>query len=423
MNKKRTSSSLKKITSSSIFWMAFSLLAAIILWTYVTTTEGVDTTKTIRNIKIEFLGADALRESTDLVVTEQDCTTVDAQFTGKRRYINKLTNSNVTATVDLARVSTDGRYTIALDYSFPSGVVADDISIVSLSTENINFYVDKITSKTVEVKGDFTGSTAEGYLSDETLSFDPMVVKISGPKTIINRVEHAYVSMTRENVDKSVSYSTTYILRDADGNEVDDNSIIRDVEEVNVSMNVMATKEVPLEVNTIDGAGALRDVNTTVTIEPASIMLAGEASAIDGTTKIIIGSVNLSSFATDYTTTFTIVPPDDTDNMTGITEATVTISVRDLSTKTVSIPADNFSCINVPEGFNAEIITNTLSVVIRGDEDVIAGIKDKDVRAVADLAELENPSDGVFTPAVKVYINGNPEAGIIGEYKIYIMLS
>lgn len=413
---------LKRIADSHVFWMILSLLAASLLWLYVTTTEGVEVEKTLTGVKIEFLGADAMRTSSDLIVTEQDRTSVNLTISGKRRVLSKLTSANVTATVNLSNVASDGRYSVSYDISYPSGVSANEVTLVRSSSDVVNFYVDKLARKTIEVKGAFTGNTADGYLADESMVFDPMVVAISGPKTVISKIDHAFVSITREDVDRTLSYSTTYSLVDAENTPVEDSAIQRETEEVTVTLNVLSTKEVPLDVTVIDGGGATRDANTRIEITPSSIMLAGDAAAIDSTTKLILGTISLSSFATDFSATYTIIPPNGTENMTGVTEATVTVSVTGLATKSFSVNPDNIVCINVPDGYTAENITQALNVTVRAPQQILDQISEVNLRAVADLSNLGTNASGVFTPTVEIKIDGFPEVGCVGEYKIYITL-
>ena len=420
--KERKTLNLKRLTDSRVFWMILSLFAASLLWMYVTTTEGVEVQKTLTGVKIEFLGADAMRASSDLIVTEQDRTTVNLTLSGTRRVLSKLTNSNVTATVNLNNVTADGRYSVSYDIAFPAGINANAVTVVHPSSDVVNFYVDKLARKTVEVKGAFTGNTAEGYLADESMVFDPLVVAISGPKTVISKVDHAFVAITREEVDRTLSYSTTYSLVDANNNPVEDSSIQRETEEVTVTLNVLSTKEVPLDVTIIDGGGATRDANTRIEITPSSIMLAGDAAAIDSTTKLILGTINLSTFATDFSATYTIIPPNGTENMTGVTEATVTVSITGVATKSFSVNPDNIICINVPDGYDAENITQALNVTVRAPQEVLDRISEVNLRAVADLSNLGTNASGVFTPTVEIKIDGFPEAGCVGEYKIYITL-
>ena len=404
--------------------MVISVVVALILWAYVNATEGVVGDKTLSGVNIEFLGADALRESTGLIVTEKDRTSVNLTLRAARRVLGKLSSSNVSAVVDLSRVTTDGWNSVSYEIVYPTGVSSDDVTVVRSSSDIVNFYVDRQVRKTIPVIGEFTGNTAEGYLAEEKLEFDPLMVIISGPKTAVDPVDHAYIAISRTGVDKTLQYNSTYALRDAEGHEIEDTRILLETEEVTVTLNVLSIKSVPLDVTIIDGAGAVRGENTKIVINPSSIVLSGDASVIDGTTKINLGTIDLGDFASDYTAVYTIIPPNDTENLTGVTEATVTVTIIGLSSRSFDILHDNISCINVPEGYNAEIITQALPVTIRATEEALNQIQLNNVHAVADLSGIsEANASGVITPVVRVNVYGFPDAGIIGEYRIYVTLT
>lgn len=413
----------RKITQSRSFWLVVSFLVAVNLWLYVNTTEGVEGEKTLSGVKIEFLGADTLRESAGLIVTEQDRTTVNLTVKAARRVLGKLSASNVTAAVDLSRVTTDGWNSVSYDIIYPSGVRSDDVTVLRSSSDIVNFYVDRQSRKTIPVKGEFIGSTAEGYMAEEEPKFDPLMVIISGPKTAIEPVDHAYVAITRTDVDKTLQFNTTYALRDADGQEIDDSRINLETAEVAVTLNVLFTKSVPLDVTIVDGGGATRTENTKITINPASVVLSGDAEVIESIAKINLGTIDLKDFATTYTNTYTIVPPNDTENLTGIHEATVTVSIVGLSTRIFEITKDNIFCNNVAEGYQAVIINQVLPVTVRAAEADLDAIQVNNIRAVADLSGIsEANASGVFQPEVKISIDGFPDAGIVESYRIYVTL-
>ena len=414
----------KKLTESRGFWLVVSFLVAVNLWVYVTTTEGVEGEKTLSGVKIEFLGAESLRESSGLIITEQDRTTVNLTVKAARRVLGKLSSSNVTAAVDLSRVTTDGWNSVSYEIIYPSGVRSDDVTVLRSSSDIVNFYVDRQSRKTIPVQGEFIGSTAEGYMAEDEPVFDPMMVIISGPKTAIEPVDHAYVAISRTDVDKTLQFNTTYALQDADGQEIDDPRITLETSEVAVTLNVLFTKSVPLDVTIIDGGGATRAENTKITINPASIVLSGDAAVIESISKINLGTISLADFASTYTDTYTIVPPNDTENLTGIKEASVTVSIVGLSTRIFEITNDNIYCTNVPDGYQAVIINQVLPVTVRAKESDLNAIHVNNIRAVADLSGIsEANATGVFQPEVRISIDGFPDAGIVEEYRIYVTLA
>jgi len=417
MNERR-----KTITDSKLFWFIVSLLAALILWLYVTNTEGIPTEKTFHGVKVEFLGEDELHESSGLIVTGQDCSTVDLTLSGLRRDIGKLNTGNLSVLVDLTNVRSEGHYTMTYTIDFPDTVKEDDITFIESSQNTVYITVDRYISRKVEVKGSFTGSAAEGYRAEETPTFDPLVVKVSGPKALVETVDCAWVSITRENVDETISYDSTYSLLDAEGNPVDMSQLILETEEVNVTLTVLMTKTVALTAAVLPGGGAT-DANCAVKVEPAGIILAGTAEELEAINQIVVDTVNLGNVNSLYEAADLVIPiPNNTVNLSGINTASVRVEIQNLATNNLTVAKEDIVCTNLPEGCSAEVITESLQVLVRASEADIGAIAAKNLRVVADLAEVDG-SAGILNVPVKISVDGYPEAGAVGEYKVYIRVS
>ncbi len=69
MNKNGQETAINKITNSKLFWIIVSVLASLLLWMYVPTTEGTEIEKTFSGIKVEFIGEDVMRDSRGLIIT------------------------------------------------------------------------------------------------------------------------------------------------------------------------------------------------------------------------------------------------------------------------------------------------------------------------------------------------------------------
>ena len=72
----------------------------------------------------------------------------------------------------------------------------------------------------------------------------------------------------------------------------------------------------------------------------------------------------------------------------------------------------NISQVNLKEGYTAEIITQSLDVTLRGLPEVLEQIKDENIRAVADLADLSE-STGTYMPKVRIYVDGFTDVGAL----------
>jgi YbbR domain-containing protein len=410
-----TRSRMKKIYNSKAFWMIVSLLASLAIWVYVTSVETDEIKTTFRGVKVELVGEDILRDSKNLVVTDLDTSTVTVEVVGPRRIIGSLSSDQLVAQVDVSKLSrasyTSQQYTIV----YPDGTDTSKLSESRRTPETINFMVSTQTSKSIQVRGSFDGSLAEGYTAEMPV-FEPSTITITGSEAYLKDVEYAWVTFGKENVDSTYSVETGFTLMDANNEPCSTTGITFSTDVVTATLPLLTLKEVNLDVNIVEGAGATK-ANTKITIDPTSVTLAGDSSLLAGMNKIILATIDLTDFSSTFTETYTIPIDNELKNTTGVTKATVTIEIVGLETKTFTVT--NFSCINATEGYEADIITESKEITLRGTPEALAQIKSENIRAVADLADYKE-STGTYMPQVKVYVDGFTDVGAIGENTISI---
>ncbi len=406
---------MKKIYNSKAFWMIVSLLASLAIWVYVTSVETDESKTTFRGVKVELVGEDILRDSKNLVVTDMDTSTVTVEVVGPRRIIGSLSSDQLVAQVDVSKLSraayTSQQYTIV----YPDGTDTSKLSESRRTPETINFMVSAQTSKSIQVRGSFDGSLAEGYTAEMPV-FEPSTITITGSEAYLKDVEYAWVTFGKENVDSTYSVETGFTLMDANNEPCSTTGISFSTDVVTATLPLLTLKEVNLDVNIIEGAGATR-ANTKITIDPVSVTLAGDSALLAGMNKIILATIDLTDFSSTYTETYTIPIDNELKNTTGVTKATVTVEIVGLETKTFRVT--NFSCINATEGYEADIITESKEITLRGTPEALAQIKAENIRAVADLTDYKE-STGTYMPQVKVYVDGFKDVGAIGENTISI---
>ena len=406
---------MKKIYNSKAFWMIVSLLASLAIWVYVTSVETDESKTTFRGVKVELVGEDILRDSRNLVVTDMDTSTVTVEVVGPRRIIGSLSSDQLVAQVDVSKLSraayTSQQYTIV----YPDGTDTSKLSENRRTPETINFMVSAQTSKSIQVRGSFDGSLAEGYTAEMPV-FEPSTITITGSEAYLKDVEYAWVTFSKENVDSTYSVETGFTLMDANNEPCSTTGISFSTDVVTATLPLLTLKEVNLDVNIIEGAGATK-ANTKITIDPVSVTLAGDSALLAGMNKIILATIDLTDFSSTFTETYTIPIDNELKNTTGVTKATVTVEIVGLETKTFRVT--NFSCINATEGYEADIITESKEITLRGTPEALAQIKDENIRAVADLTDYKE-STGTYMPQVTVYVDGFTDVGAIGENTISI---
>ena len=407
----------KKTTSffnSKLFLVLLSAFVSVFLWVYVTSVEGEEGTLTYYGIDVQFSGEETLRASKGFIITDVSSNSVNVTLRGSRSVLSSFGADDLKAVIDVSTVSRVGTAEKQVTINYPSNVDQSGITIVSRTPNTISYYVDREITKTVPLRGVFDGSVAEGYIR-ENFIFEPETVRISGPAAVLDEVEAALVTVEREDLDKTISFETSYSLVDSRGEAVEANTIEYERDTVNVTLPVKATKEVPLTVDLVAGGGAT-DKNATITCEPSTITLAGDPGILDTLNSISVDTIDLSTFDPAFTKRCTIMIPNDVENITGETEVKVTVEIKGLSTARRT--ATNLVTTNVPSGFKAEIVSKNLEVIIRGSEESVKAVAGNNIRAVADLSQVTTA--GTTAVPVKVYIDGFADVGAVGEYEIYV---
>ena len=406
---------MKKLYNSRAFWMIISLLASLTIWVYVTSMQSDQYKLEFHDVPVELVGEDTLRDTKNMVITDLDTSTVSVTVVGPRRIVAGLSGTDLKACVDVSRLSRSAYTTQQYYISYPEGMDTTNIDDSGRSPSTVSFMVSPLNSKTIQVRGSFDGSLAEGYTAEAPV-FEPATITVSGADVNLKDISYAWVSFGKENVDSTYKVETGFTLMNDNGEECSTVGLTCSDDVVTATLPLLLVKEIPLSVDLIEGAGATK-ANTKIKIEPESITLAGDSAILTGMNKIVLDTIDLTDFASTTSETYTIPIDNNMKNLTGATEAKVTVEIVGLETRTYKVK--NISCTNVTEGYAADIISESIDVVLRGTPQQLDQLKAESIRAVADLTDYKE-STGQFMPNVKIIVDGFTDVGAIGQNTISI---
>jgi hypothetical protein len=127
----------------------------------------------------------------------------------------------------------------------------------------------------------------------------------------------------------------------------------------------------------------------------------------------------MMSFGLTTTDAFPIIVPNHITNISGETEAMVMVDVLGLDIAFRSIT--NLQAVNVPLGYRAEILTQSLDISLRGELDDLIAVTPMNVSVIADLAGW---NAGTARVPARVYLTGiDTNIDAIGEYRITVTIS
>lgn len=404
------------------FYMVLSVLLAIILWMYVSVSVNPDDSRTIRNLPVTLNGLDVL-ESRGLMVTTGTDQKVTVSVNGKRDALQALAASSSTAitiTADLSSIDAPGQYTRDVQVSFSVSGITNGNSIVLTDRypQNLTFTVAREAKRTIPVRGSLSGSIAEGYQAGE-FTFSPSQIEVRGEESIVNQIEYALVSLNEQNLTETYDGELPYTFVSFTGGSIDASRVETDVALIRTVLPVVQLKEVPLTVKLTAGGGATED-NAEVTITPETVVVSGAPADLEPLKEISLGNIDLGKVLGSDTMTFPINLSSELTNVSEVAEATVKITLRDLTT--LAVETDNIEVIHVPLGYTVEAVTQTKQIQVRGSAEAVETVTDSQLRVVADLSGA-TVATGTQTVPVKVYLDGRSDVGVVGEYTIVISVS
>ena len=402
---------LKNIANSSVLWIVLSLLIALFMWTYVASQDTVEFKKTFTGVRVQLVGEDILRNSRNMVITNVSTPTVNVEVVGPRRIVSALDEDDLVAQIDVSKLTLAAVTTQTYKIIFPDGTDTSSLSTLSRTPETVVFTVSELIDKQIPVRGSFEGTSLEGYVAEAPV-FNPATITVSGPEIYLKNIKYAWLTFgAGEEVDHTITRTVPFVLRDNNDEDYYNDMISFDTNEIEARLTIIRQKVVPLEVSIEYASGATPD-NTKVTIEPESVTLSGDSELLDAMNQIVLATINTKDFSSSFTETYLIRIDDGLVNQSGVTEAKVTVELSDLVSDKFIIR--NIAYINLTEGYEAELITSAITVTLRGPEEQLMALKAENIRAVVDLEDYLN-STGTFNLTPKIYVDGFPDVGEVGE--------
>lgn len=391
-----------------------SVLLAIAFWAYVRAAVDPNGTTNIHNVRVETTGANVLA-SQGLAVSEITPQVVELQVEGPTSArTNLLRNrSGLYVRVDVSSC-VEGENTLRWREVWPEGVNTDDLTA---QRSTVTVKVEKLYSKTFDIRFRLEGKVAGDYQMG-TPAIEPAEVVVSGPVEQVNQVDRVEAVLKTAELSERFAGDLELIPMDKQGKSLADLELTLSAETAYVVVPVVKTKEVKLTVNLLPGGGATSD-DAVPDIEPKTIVVSGAEADLEGLEEISLGSISLSDVVGTNTFTRPIALDPSLTNESGLTTATIKVTVEGLDTEVFAV--NNIRTTNPPEGYTADLVTQSVLVTVRGPAEDLANVDASQIRVVANLSGVT--TEGNQQVLARVYLDGTGTVGVIGEYSISVNIS
>jgi len=394
-----------------------SILIAFVVWFYVNSAADVDLT--INGIPVEFFNAETALANKGLMLLDGSDATVDLVLTMPRNTVYGFDSDRVRLIADLSSINSPGTQSLTYNIAYPPGVNPSQVSVKSPTVRTVSVKVGELFRKNdVEIRVKLQGRVADGYVAGR-VQLLPSTLEVWGQQTDVAQISYAQVTLNIENARSTIVEQLKFALYDNEDQLINSGSIHSASDTIQVTMPVISATDIPLVVNFVEQPGVRLD-SFDYSFDVPAVTLSGDANQIAALSEIVLGEINLAEIEGTQTFTYEIPIPNGLTNLSGVTETTLTITNRDIATKGVVVT--NFSY----ENFDAEdrvvtVVTNSLSVTLRGAQSVIDAISADDVLAVADLSGVTNAS-GTYTVPAKITVTGDLDVGTVQSHQLTVRI-
>ena len=379
---------MKKLLTRNLGLKLASLLLAFVLWFLVAQIYDPKDTVTFNNIQVRLINTELLDEEGKVYEVLDNSNLVRVTVTGPQSIVkSELRRSDIVAEADMSKLT--------------------DINTI--------------------------GDVASGYMIGN-VTLDQTNIEVTGPKSAISQVDHAGVDINVTDSTTSLSANVDIKLYDADDNELVLESVKKNVDSAYMTVEVLATKEVPVEIEYMgvpeDGYMATGEVESSV----PTVRIAGTVSTLVGISAITV--------------------PEDRMNITGQSDnlvdiinlkeylpanvrladksfdgkITATVYIEPIVSKDLTVAAENISVTGVPDGMEAEITSTAeeYNITVSGLSRDVSILHDSSVTGILNLTQwmedngVEELTPGTYT--IPVTFNLAEDITVVPDINIHIRL-
>lgn len=421
---------MKKLLTRNLGLKLASLLLAFVLWFLVAQIYDPKDTVTFNNIQVRLINTELLEEEGKVYEVLDNSNLVRVTVTGPQSIVkSELRRSDIVAEADMSKLTDIN--TIAITY-YCENISNDSVEIKG-NHDSVRLNVEDKTSKWIKLESKTIGDVASGYMIGN-VTLDQTNIEVTGPKSAISQVDHAGVDINVTDSTTSLSANVDIKLYDADDNELVLESVKKNVDSAYMTVEVLATKEVPVEIEYMgvpeDGYMATGEVESSV----PTVRIAGTVSTLVGISAITV--------------------PEDRMNITGQSDnlvdiinlkeylpanvrladksfdgkITATVYIEPIVSKDLTVAAENISVTGVPDGMEAEITSTAeeYNITVSGLSRDVSILHDSSVTGILNLTQwmedngVEELTPGTYT--IPVTFNLAEDITVTPDINIHIRL-
>ncbi|MBQ8822389.1 MAG: hypothetical protein IJZ82_07075 [Lachnospiraceae bacterium] len=379
---------LKEALMSNWLLKLASLLIAFTLWFVVIIVDDPVSDKSFSNIQVELVNTELLTDKGMMYeVLDNSDILKRVSFDAPKTIRDVIQPGDIVAEADFENLTATN--TVAITFSCPK--YSADVTNITGNISNVKLNIENKKRKWVNIETNITGEVADGYIIGGIV-LDQNRLEIEGPESKINMIERAVIDVNVAGIYSNSSSRYDVKLVSTEGEVVSYKSVSSNADSVKVTVDILATKEVPVEYFAMGVPAEGYLATGMVEGNPSTVLIAGTQSTLKNVQSITIPAEEINvTGATDnfeqmvdiekYLPNGIIFADSNFDG-----NAKVVVYIEKVAEKTIPLDGDMLQIQGVPEGFIVELASlGGKSLKVRGLRNDLIELKADDLRGIIDF--------------------------------------
>jgi len=387
------------------------ILLSFCLWLYISNVENPLRTYELKNIPVELINENALIDSKFAIMNKQQFT-VDLKLEGPSSEVMKIRKEDFKIVADMSAYALkSGENTIPVQIiSYP-----ENINIKNNGFLGIKVNLEELVQKEVTIKSNVKVNYKEHiYEKEQTIS--PKTVKVTGGKSVIEKISDAILSGEEKDVDKNKQSDYSIKFVDSFGNEVND--VESDIKTAKLSIVVTNGKVVPINLKT-NGTIPQGFVLDGYELSKNGVNILGDSKVLDKISSIDTEPVDMSSLQSDSQMNVKLSLPEGILVQDGEGIINVKFRVKKEESVTKNIVC-NVQIKNLSENLILEKSNLTTNVVLSGIQTELDQVTAQNINVTLDLSNIKEEGTFDYTPKATLTDGNNVAISSVGSVSIVV---
>lgn len=391
---------MKKKVGNNLSLKILSLVIAILVWLLVVNVDNPIGTKSFVITDVQLLNEAYIDADGKMCMQDEEQVPIRVTIKAQRKILDKLSVNDIRAVADLQQAVSLNTDPVMV----PITVSCDKISSdnIEVSPQNLSLHIEDKDTQEFVVNVTTNNTKPDRGYEIGALTSNPEKIKITGPTSLINKIDKVNASIDVDGATEDVTQETDVKIIDKNGEEFTDS----DMGYLNVSKVYVNARLWKVQTNvkisakysgTPSDGYQVESVSTT----PNVISVAGSEDALNSlkeqnnTIWLPESVADISGRNSDFEVKINISDylPDGLKLTADSSEDVfVRVNILPEGSTVCEVPTKNIVVNNSPDGMQVAFDTAKIEVRVKKTEDSLEDLTENDIKASIDLNGMEEGS-------------------------------